>query len=156
MGDTTKALQWRAQLRLRCVWKPLNPYRLASRRKRLNAVCYVVKISARTDHQNVHCLITYHINCIQITQEIQGFLLVLSWEWDKKGSCRAAVAEDNTGKVFLVVWLGKRGRVCQKSSGSKTGRSVYAIMLQSATFRLFLLPCALLVNRTRPFLHSVL
>lgn len=46
----------------------------------------------------------------------------------QKGSCRAAVAEDKTGKVFFVVWLGKRGRVCQKSSGSKTGRSVYAII----------------------------
>lgn len=33
------------------------------------------------------------------------------------------------GKVFSVVWLGKRGRDCRKSSGSKTGRSVYAIIL---------------------------
>lgn len=46
----------------------------------------------------------------------------------EKGSGRAAVAEDKTGKVFLVVWLGKRGRVCQKSSGFKTGRSVYGLL----------------------------
>lgn len=37
------------------------------------------------------------------------------WVERKKGSGRAAVAEDKKGKVILVVWLGKRGRVCQKS-----------------------------------------
>lgn len=51
-----------------------------SKTKRLNAVCYFVKISA-ADYQNVNWLITYpNINCIQITQEIQGLLLVLSVE----------------------------------------------------------------------------
>lgn len=41
-------------------------------------------------------------------------------------SGRAAVAEDNTGtRVFLVVLLGKRGRVCHKNQVAlKTGRSV--------------------------------
>lgn len=48
---------------------------------------------------------------------------------EEKGSGRAAVAEeDKTEKVLLVVWLGKRGRVCQKPSGFESGRSVYGII----------------------------
>lgn len=47
-------------------------------------------------------------------------------EWKRSG--RVAVAKDRTGKVFLVVWLGKRGRVCQKLGGFKTGRSVYVVI----------------------------
>lgn len=46
------------------------------------------------------------------------------------GSGKLGVGGAKTGgKVFSVVWLGKRGRDCRKSSGSKTGRSVYAIIL---------------------------
>lgn len=48
---------------------------------------------------------------------------------EEKGPGRAAVAEeDKTEKVLLVVWLGKRGRVCQKPSGFESGRSVYGII----------------------------
>lgn len=68
-------------------------------------------------------------------------------------SGRAAVAEDNTGtRVFLVVLLGKRGRVCHKNQVAlKTGRSVLwaNIFLQSATLhRILLLLCILC--RTAP------
>lgn len=46
----------------------------------------------------------------------------------EKDSGRAAVAETRQERCFLVVWLGKRGRVCRKSSGFKTGRSVNEVI----------------------------
>lgn len=65
-------------------------------------------------------------------------------------------AGDKTGKVFLVVWLGKRGRDCQKSSGSKTGRSVLCDnIVKSATRRQIFELCAFFAEKPRPHFLTV-
>lgn len=75
---------------------------------------------------------------------------------EQKGSGWAAVAEDKTGKMFLVVWLGKRGRVCQKSSGFKlAGVSMEEYFTECDSPSGSLTLCVL-CRRPGPFLLSVL
>lgn len=68
-------------------------------------------------------MVTYILIAYKFTGN-QRILVSTVCRKEQKGSGGAAVAEDWTGKVFFVFWLGKRGRVCQKSSGFKTGRSI--------------------------------